>query len=335
MTFGRRPAILIILAFLAVSALIIGPLIGMRTIPLDAVIHPASWSRESEIFWRLRVPRVFVAFLGGVGLAVSGMSFQALFRNPLATPFTLGVSSGAALGAAAYIRFGLPAALLGIPGISVSAFMGAMLSVLLVYGLTRLRSGFSTGTMLLAGVAISFFFSSVNLFIQYISDFTQTFHIIRWLMGGLEVVGFRSVLDMLPFVVVGALIILYLTNELNLMTTGEEMATSRGVNVKSVRRGIFFAASLMVGGVVSVCGPIGFVGMMSPHICRLIIGQDHRYLAPATLLFGGAFLTICDTFARTIIAPAEIPVGVITALLGGPFFVWLLVRGEGMDNEGL
>ena len=331
MTAGRKSFILLLLALLALLALIIGPLVGMRTIPLDAVMHPASWSRESEIFWRLRLPRVFVSFLGGIGLAVSGMSFQALFRNPLATPFTLGVSSGAALGAAAYVRFGLPAAFMGVPGISVSAFLGAMLSVLLVYGLTHLRSGFSTGTMLLAGVAISFFFSSVNLFIQYISDFTQTFHIIRWLMGGLEVVGFRSVVNMLPFVSVGVLIILYLTHELNLMTTGEEIATSRGVNVGHVRRGTFFAASLMVGGVVSVCGPIGFVGMMSPHICRLMIGQDHRYLAPATLLFGGAFLTICDTFARTVIAPAEIPVGVITALLGGPFFIWLLVRGDGVE----
>ncbi len=208
MTGSRRVCILFVLALLAVLALAVGPLIGMRTIPLDAVMHSSSWSKESEIFWRLRVPRVFVSFLGGIGLAVSGMSFQALFRNPLATPFTLGVSSGAALGAAAYIRFGLPAALLGIPGISLSAFIGAMFSILLVYGLTQLRSGFSTGTMLLAGVAISFFFSSVNLFIQYISDFTQTFHLIRWLMGGLEVVGFRSVLNMLPFVVVGVIIIL-------------------------------------------------------------------------------------------------------------------------------
>jgi len=322
---NRKNLILLALFLAALFALAFTPLVGMRMTPLDAIFHPGSGGKESEIFWRLRMPRVCVSFLAGAGLAISGMSFQALFRNPLATPFTLGVSSGAALGAALYIRIGLPVVLLGIPGISISAFTGAALSILLVYGFTRLRSGFTTGTMLLAGVAISFFFSSVNLFTQYISDFTQTFRIIRWLMGGLEVVGFRSVIDMMPFVIIGSVVILLLTHELNLLTTGEEIAASRGVNIRFVRRAIFFATSLMVGGVVAVCGPIGFVGMMSPHICRLLIGPDHRYLAPATLLFGGAFLTVCDTFARTIIAPAEIPVGVITALLGGPFFNWLLV----------
>ncbi len=325
---NRGKLILLLLFLSAVLALVLAPVVGMRMTPFDAVLNPGSGGKESEIFWMLRVPRVCVSFLAGAALAISGMSFQALFRNPLATPFTLGVSSGAALGAAIYIRLGLPVVFLGIPGISISALSGAALSIMLVYGFTRLRSGFTTGTMLLAGVAISFFFSSVNLFTQYISDFTQTFRIIRWLMGGLEVVGFRSVMEMAPFVVVGSLVILLLTHELNLLTTGEEIAASRGVNIRFVRGAIFFATSLMVGGVVAVCGPIGFVGMMSPHICRLLIGPDHRYLAPATFLFGGAFLTLCDTFARTVIAPAEIPVGVITALLGGPFFIWLLVWGD-------
>jgi len=325
---NRGKLILLLLFLSAVLALVLAPVVGMRMTPFDAVLNPGSGGKESEIFWMLRVPRVCVSFLAGAALAISGMSFQALFRNPLATPFTLGVSSGAALGAAIYIRLGLPVVFLGIPGISISALTGAALSIMLVYGFTRLRSGFTTGTMLLAGVAISFFFSSVNLFTQYISDFTQTFRIIRWLMGGLEVVGFRSVMEMAPFVVVGSLVILLLTHELNLLTTGEEIAASRGVNIRFVRGAIFFATSLMVGGVVAVCGPIGFVGMMSPHICRLIIGPDHRYLAPATCLFGGAFLTLCDTFARTVIAPAEIPVGVITALLGGPFFIWLLIWGD-------
>lgn len=324
----RVRLLLFILFLSAILALVLAPIVGMKVTPLDAVFNPESGGRESEIFWMLRVPRVCVSFLAGAALAISGMSFQALFRNPLATPFTLGVSSGAALGAAIYIRLGLPVVILGIPGISISAFAGASVSILLVYSFTRLRSGFTTGTMLLAGVAISFFFSSVNLFTQYISDFTQTFRIIRWLMGGLEVVGFQSVAQMTPFVVAGSLVILLLTHELNLLTTGEELAVSRGVNLRLVRGAIFFATSLMVGGVVAVCGPIGFVGMMSPHICRLLIGPNHRFLAPATLLFGGAFLTVCDTFARTIIAPAEIPVGVITALLGGPFFIWLLVWGD-------
>jgi iron complex transport system permease protein len=317
--------LLTILLVLAVIVLSGAPMVGMRTVPVNAILHPASGWMESDIFWKIRIPRVCISFLAGAGLAVSGMAFQAMFRNPLATPFTLGVASGASLGAAIYVRLGLVFSVLGISGISVFAFTGAILSILLVYGLTEVKSGFSTTTMLLAGVAISFFFSSIILFIQYMSDFTHSFRILHWLMGGLEVVGFESVLNMAPFVISGSAIILYMTHELNLMMTGEEIAISRGVSVRKTKKVLFFATSLMVGGVVAICGPIGFVGMMGPHICRLLIGADHRYLTPATLLFGGVFLTLCDMLARTLIAPAEMPVGIITALLGGPFFVWLLL----------
>jgi len=317
---------LIILAVASFLVLAAAPLIGMKFTPLGAVFSSPDASLEAEIFWKIRVPRVSASFLAGSALAVAGMAFQALFRNALATPFTLGVASGAALGAALSIRFGLAFSILGISGVSASAFAGAMLSILLVYGLTRMRSAMTTASMLLAGVAVSFFFSSLNLFTQYLSDFTHTFRIIRWLMGGLQVTGFRSVLDMMPLVIAGVAITFYLTHELNILTTGEEIAIGRGVDVVRVRRTLFFASSLMVGGVVSVCGPIGFVGLMVPHICRALVGPDHRFLTPASILFGGLFLTLCDTFARTIIAPAEIPVGVITALLGGPFFLLLLLK---------
>ena len=149
---------------------------------------------------------------------------------------------------------------------------------------------------------------------------------LRWVMGGLyKGVGYDEVFSVLPFAVAGSLIVLYLTHELNLITTGEELAASRGVEVNRTKMVLFFAASLMVGAVVAVCGPIGFVGLMAPHICRLLIGPDHRYLMPAVLLFGGAFLVLCDTLARTVMAPTELPVGIITALLGGPFFLWLLL----------
>ena len=194
--------------------------------------------------------------------------------------------------------------------------------------LTRLRRGCSTATLLLAGVAVSFFFSSLILFLQYISDFSDTFRIIRWLMGGVEVSGYDSVLGLAPFVAVGCGMVFWLTNDLNLMTVGEDFAVSRGVAATRTKTLLFFCTSLTVGGVVSVCGPIGFVGMICPHICRLLVGHNHRHLAPATFLFGGVFLVLCDTVARSLVAPAEIPVGVITALLGGPFFLWLLVRGR-------
>jgi iron complex transport system permease protein len=179
-------------------------------------------------------------------------------------------------------------------------------------------------------VAVSFFFSSLILFLQYVSDPTRTFRMLRWVMGGLDkIVGFGDVLSVLPFVVTGCLIVLYLVHELNLITTGDELASARGVEVNRTKLVVFFAASLMVGAVVAVCGPIGFVGLMAPHICRLLVGADHRWLTPATLLFGGAFLVLCDTVARTVMAPTELPVGIITALLGGPFFLWLLLRRSG------
>lgn len=320
-----------VLSVISVSALLLvglAPFAGMESIPLGVVFDPSSGDLKAEIFWKIRVPRVILAFCAGSALAVSGMAFQAMFRNPLATPFTLGVSSGAAFGAALYLRAGLAVSLLGLSGSSLSAFFGSLLAILVVYGLTRAARGFSTATMLLAGVAVNFFFSSFILFIQYLSDFTHSFRIIRWLMGQVEVVGFGGVFTMFPFVITGSAVVFFFTHELNLMSLGEDIAISKGVNVARVKTVLFFATSLMVGGVVSQCGPIGFIGMMSPHICRLLIGPDHRYLTPATFIFGGLFLTFCDTLARTLIAPAEIPVGVITALLGGPFFLWLLLGGS-------
>ena len=313
---------LVILLLLAVATLLFCPLFGMEFIPFSAT------GQEREILFNIRIPRVLAAFVAGAMLSLSGMSFQALFRNPLATPFTLGISSGAALGAAVFIRFGLSFTLLGISGTSMAAFGGAMLAVALVYGLTRIKGGFTTTTLLLAGIAISFFFSSLILFIQYISDFSRSFQIIRWLMGGFEIVGFQPVFTILPFIFLGSIFIFFQTHEINLLTLGEDIAMSRGGNVQRIKLTLFFATSIMVGSVVSICGPIGFVGMMAPHICRLLIGSNHRYLSWASFLFGGAFLVLCDTLSRIIIAPAEIPVGVITALLGGPFFLWLLLRSS-------
>lgn len=328
----KRKTVYTALAIFAACTLVLAPFAGMQRIPLAAVLDPASGSVESRIFWEMRVPRVIVAFLAGSALAASGMTFQALFRNPLATPFTLGVSSGAAFGAALAVLAGRSFAPFGIPGMSVGSFLGALCSIAAVYGFARARKGFSTAVMLLAGVAMSFLFSSLILFLQYMSDFTQSFRIVRWLMGGIETVGAGSALEILPFTVFGVAAVLLLTNELNLISAGEDIAVSRGVNLGRVKTALFLAVSLMIGGVVSVCGPIGFIGMMSPHIMRIFVGANHRSLAPAVLLFGGAFLTLCDTAARTVIAPAEIPVGVITALLGGPFFLWLLL-GESPERS--
>lgn len=321
----KRPLVLLFLALVAALVLAGAPFAGMERIPFCALLGKGD-EVAARIFWQLRLPRVVMAFLAGAGLAAGGLAFQALFRNPLAEPFTLGVASGAALGASVYIRLGLPFSLLWISGSSWFAFAGALLALVLVYGMTRTRQGFSTATMLLAGVAVSFCFSSLILFMQYLSDFTQSFLLLRWVMGGLHtVVGFDEVLTVLPLVVVGITILLYLTHELNLVTTGEELAMSRGVTVNRTKILLFVAVSLMVGGIVSVCGPIGFVGLIVPHICRLLVGPDHRYLTPAALLSGAILLSLCDTLSRTIMAPTELPVGILTSLLGGPFFLWLLL----------
>ena len=324
----NREAWLIGLGVLAVASLAVAPFLGTKLTALGVALHPGSSDVEASIFWTLRLPRVLTAFLAGAALAVSGMFFQAMFRNPLATESTLGVASGASFGAALQIRLGLTFTVLGISGSALFAFLGAALSVVLVFGLTGRRNRFSPSTMLLSGVAISFFFSSLILMVQSTSDFHNSYKLLRWLMGSLSTVGFGSVVNLLPFTLIGTVFIAAFTKELNLLSTGDDLAASRGVCVQRTRRALFLTTSLTVGGVVSVCGPIGFVGMIAPHVARLIIGNNHRYLLPATLLLGGTFLILCDTVARAVTSPGEMPVGAVTALLGGPFFLWLLVGGK-------
>lgn len=307
-----------ILILLALGALLVFPMFGSTDI-----LHDQS---GREILMKLRIPRVLTALLAGVALSVSGMIFQALFRNPLATPFTLGVSGGAALGATIWMRFGAPLLFCGISGSSIAGFLGAFGAVVLVYGLARMKSGFSSATLLLAGVAVNLFFSSLILLMQYFSDPGETFRMIRWLMGGFSVVGFTTPVNMAVFTLIGLGIAALLTREMNLLLTGEELAGARGVNVDRTKKLLFLSASLMTGSAVAFCGPIAFVGLMVPHICRQLFGSDHRKLFPAVILFGGAFMVICDGLARALLAPVEMPAGLITSLLGGPFFLWLLLR---------
>ncbi|MEK6238037.1 MAG: iron ABC transporter permease, partial [Planctomycetales bacterium] len=313
----KRTSLILVVAVSA-AALLAAPFLGMERIPLG-VLWGAADERVSDVFWKLRLPRVIIAFLAGAGLSLSGAALQAMFRNPLATPFTLGISSGAALGAAVYFLLGFTFSLPGVSGSAAFAFVGSLAAATLVCGLTQLGGARSAATMLLAGVAVSFFLSAVIMFLQYLSDYSHSFQMVRWLMGGVETVGFDSVWNLTPFVVSGTLILVFLRHELNLLLLGEELAAGRGVDVGRARALIFLATSLMVGGAVSVCGPIGFVGMITPHVCRLLVGADHKRLLPVAMLAGGTFLVVCDLVARTVIAPAELPVGIITSLLGGPF----------------
>jgi iron complex transport system permease protein len=287
---------------------------------------------ETRIVMDVRLPRVSLGFLAGAALATAGMAFQALFRNALATPYTLGVSAGASLGAAIYVHTGITASLGGIPGHAYAALAGAVGSIALVYAIARATAGFSSSTLLLAGVACSFVFTSVILAIQYVADVTTSFRIGRWLLGGLEVVGFVPVAHVLPFAVIGIGILLGISRELDLLAIGEESAAARGVPVRAVKQLVFTSASLMVGGVVATCGPIGFVGLVVPHIGRIMLGPSHRTLGPFSILAGGTFLVACDAVGRTVVAPVEIPVGIITALIGGPFFLAMLVQGHARNR---
>jgi len=319
-----------ILFLLLLITLCIAPLIGSTDISLNrafSTILNNSNNIDASILFQVRLPRILLGAITGAALSVAGAVLQALLRNDLAAPFTLGVSSGAALGAVIAIALNLNFTLLGFPIISLFSFMGSLGAILLVFNLVRTRHGeFPTGVLLLAGVTANFFFASLVMFIHYLADFSQSFTIIRWLMGGLDITDYNTILTVFPIVFIGIFILLFVSRDLNLISTGVHSASSRGVNVKKIQKIGFVTASLITGTVVATCGPIGFVGLIVPHIVRLFVGPDLRILIPASMFFGASFLVICDTFARTLLAPTEIPVGIITAMLGGPFFVWLLKR---------
>jgi iron complex transport system permease protein len=323
----NRPARLAACLVLAAIAVVTAPLIGANSVDLAAAFDRSAPGVDGVILWQIRLPRVMVALLAGIGLSVGGAAFQALFRNPLATPYTLGVASGASFGVALGIQAGVVAA--AGWATPLAAFTGALLAVGVVWLVTELRPDFSSTVLLLAGVAMSFFFSSLILFLQYAATLGDSYRIVRWLMGGLAGVDGRTVLVMAPFVLVGVGLMASRARELDLLSLGTEIAASRGVEVIAARRLVFVAASIMIGGVVAACGPIGFVGLMAPHVARRLVGADHRVLLPGAAMLGGGFLVVCDTVARTVLAPLELPVGILTAFLGGPFFLWVLLRRVG------
>ncbi|MCE5202332.1 MAG: iron ABC transporter permease [Synergistaceae bacterium] len=313
----------------SIAVLIAAPFIGVQHIPFGDILKSAD-EGTMRILWDLRIPRVLLGWITGATLALCGLIFQALFRNHLASPDMLGVSTGAALGAVVYIRLGYVFTLFGIvSGLSCAAFIGALAATFAIYGAGNLRrGGMSEATLLLAGVAMSFLFGSLNMIIQYSSGYIDTFRMMRWSMGGIQTVGFAPVMATLPVLVIIFVIAFVAGPELNLFVCGEEIAASRGVSVAKLRRLLFFSVSFVVGINVAVCGPIGFVGLLVPHICRKLAGTDHRRLAVASLLFGGAFLVFCDTAARILWAPAEMPVGILTSCIGSVFFLWLLLRAK-------
>jgi len=265
------------------------------------------------------------AMVGG-SLAATGAALQALFRNPLAEPFTLGVSGGAALGAAVALSAGLSLNLLGVPIVFLSAFVGAGLAMYVVYSLARTGQIVMPGALLLAGVVLNLCASAAVMLLQYLTDYTRALQILRWMLGTLDTVGYDLIWKMLLFLIPALAVLFYHSRDLNLMAIGSDSAETLGIDVVRVERRVYVASSLIVAVTASVGGTIGFVGLIVPHTVRLIGGQDLRLVLPCSFLVGAAFLMIADAAARTVISPSELPVGILTALLGGPFFLWLMRR---------
>ena len=315
---------------LTAITLILAPLVGPTSVNLRRVFDfsiPFADNVDAQIFFVARLPRTLAGACVGALFASAGVVFQGLLRNPLATPFTLGVSTGAALGAVLAITFNLSLAFLGISAVPVAAFAGSLMAVGIVYALAQARHrGLSTTVLLLAGVTMNAFFSAMILFVQYFASFADTYRTLRWLMGDLDVASYQPIFAALPTMVGAFAVFAWLARPLNLLALGPDSAESRGLDVARAQRAAFFSASLATGAAVSIGGPIGFIGIIIPHLVRLLVGPDHRLVLPASALFGAAFLVACDLVARTILAPVELPVGIITALIGGPFFLWLLIR---------
>jgi iron complex transport system permease protein len=279
--------------------------------------------QEELIILSVRLPRILLAGLVGAALAVAGCSFQALLRNPLADPYILGVSSGSALGAVSAIIAGLSTASFGMP---LASFSGAIVTVMLVFHVGRVGWGLHTNTLLLAGVIISAFFSAIIMFLISVAQNDDLSKIVFWLMGDFSFSNYRFILIILPYVLAGIGVLYSCARGFNLMVMGEETAIQLGIDVERLKKVAYVFASLITAAAVSVCGLIGFVGLIIPHAVRILFGPDHRLLIPASALVGASFLICSDTIARTIAAPTELPVGAVTATFGAPFFIYLLKR---------
>ena len=331
-----------ILFLLLVLSLIGCSLVG--PVPVDlrrAFENMFSSDPNAEILFRARLPRVLLGVAIGGGMASCGVVLQALLRNPLACPQMLGVSGGASLGGILGLIF-FPNWLLPIAGgllgeiswVPLAAFLGALLSMLLVYRFSLFHGRLHPYHLLLSGVIFNSFIAALIMFLNSIVDFYQAQGLLFWLMGSLSTRAYLTVAFIWAYVVLGFLWLWSKGLWLNLITLGEETAMQLGAETGALQRQIFIASSLMIGAMVSVSGMIGFVGLMIPHVMRLIVGSDHRLLLPASFLAGGIFLSWADTLARTLLAPAELPVGIVTAFFGAPFFLLLLYR-EGRKKVAL
>jgi iron complex transport system permease protein len=307
----------------AILALMIGK--GASALPAGVVVT------FSTIVFEIRLPHAILILLTGAALAGSGASYQGLFRNPLADPYLIGVASGAGLGAVIAMSIRWPADLLGLYVIPAAAFAGAVATVLIVYSLARFGKSLPTTTLILAGVAVSSFATSLTSFLMLRST-EELRRATGWLLGGSLMSGWQPVLAMLPYVIAGLAILITSGHALNVLQFGEEQASQMGLPAERVKFLLILAASLTAASAVAFAGIIGFIGLIVPHVVRLLWGADYRRLIPLSIISGGSALLLADLLSRVVLNPQIVPVGIVTALAGAPFFLWVLRRAK---NQGL
>jgi iron complex transport system permease protein len=297
---------------------------------LDNIIDSSVITQQNtSIILQIRLPRVIAGALVGAALAASGVVYQGVFKNPMADSYVLGVSAGAAVGASLSIVFGAGIPIFGFRLVQVAAFFGALIAMFLVYNISRVGSRVPITTLLLSGIAVNFFLYAIVALVEVIAGDELT-AIIFWLIGGFSNVLWFDIFSVTPFILIGVTLSYFYSRDLNMLALGEENAQHLGVNVERVKKVLLILASLVTAAAVSLSGLVGFVGLMVPHITRIVIGPDHRILLPASTIVGAIFLVICDSVARVIATPfastLELPVGIITMLTGAPFFILLFKK---------
>jgi iron complex transport system permease protein len=347
-TYFRRTSrwklILVLLIFALIATIIISINVGYaqisfpdiltilaKQIPfLNGFTNSSTIQPSAEsIILQIRLPRIFAGVLVGAALAAAGVMYQGVFKNPMADSYLLGVSAGAAVGASFSILFGVSFVFLGLRVVQVAAFLGALAAMFLVYNISRVGSRVPVATLLLCGIAVNFFLFAIVGLLEVIAG-DELHSIVFWLIGGFSNVLWKDIWAMLPFIVIGIVLAYLYTRDLNLLAMGEETAHNLGVNVERSKQILLVLASMITAAAVSICGLIGFVGLMIPHVTRLIIGPDHRILLPTSTIIGAIFLVICDDLARVVATPfastLQLPVGIITMLFGAPFFIILFKK---------
>ncbi len=327
----KRPLLLALALLLA--TLLISLAIGSVFIPpaeLWKILRGMGEETFAVIVWNIRLPRTVLIALAGAALGGSGAAYQGLFRNPLADPFLIGVASGAGLGAVIAMSIQWPYSFWGLMAIPLAAFLAALLTVIVVYQLARVGRTVPTTNLILAGVAFSSFATSLTSFLM-IRSTSEVRRALGWLLGGISLAGWDSVLSLIPYLVIGFGGLLLSGHALNLMQFGDDQAQQMGLNVGRARAIILAAASLTTAAAVAFAGIIGFIGLVVPHIVRMWFGADYRRVIPLSILGGASALLISDVIARVVLAPQELPVGIVTALAGAPFFLWVLRRAK---NQG-